>query len=32
MKGEIRVLPGFDEIDAELEQEFEDSVERPIEP
>jgi prevent-host-death family protein len=32
MKGQIRVLPGFDEIDAELEQEFEDSVERPIEP
>jgi prevent-host-death family protein len=32
MKGEIRMLPGFDELDAELEREFEDSVDRPVEP
>ena len=32
LKGQIRILPGFDELDAEFEREFEDSIARPIEP
>jgi prevent-host-death family protein len=32
LKGQIRVLPGFDELDAEIEREFEDSIAKPIEP
>ena len=32
LKGEIRILPGFDELDAEIEREFEESVAKPIEP
>ncbi len=32
LKGQIRILPGFDELDAEIEREFEDSIAKPIEP
>ena len=32
LKGQIRILPGFDELDAEIEREFEESISRPIEP
>jgi prevent-host-death family protein len=32
MRGQIRILPGFDELDAEIEREFEDSIAKPIEP
>ena len=32
LKGQIRVLPGFDELDAEIERDFEDSLDRPIDP
>ena len=32
LKGQIRILPGFDEVDAEIEREFEDSIAKPIEP
>lgn len=32
LKGQIRILPGFDELDAEIEREFEDSIAEPIEP
>ena len=32
LKGQIRILPGFDEADAEIEREFEDSISRPTEP
>jgi prevent-host-death family protein len=28
LRGEIRILPGFDEADEEVEREFEDSIER----
>lgn len=32
LKGQIRILPGFDELDAEITQDFEDSIARPLEP
>jgi hypothetical protein len=32
LKGQIRILPGFDEADAEIEREFEESIARPLEP
>ena len=32
MRGEIRILPGFDDVDAEIQREFEASIDRPIEP
>ena len=32
LKDQIRILPGFDEVDAEIEREFEDSIAKPIEP
>ena len=32
LKGQIRILPGFDELDEETEREFEDSIAKPIEP
>ena len=32
LKGQVRILPGFDEVDAEIEREFEDSIAKPIEP
>ena len=32
LKGQIRILPGFDEMDAEITQDFEDSIARPLEP
>lgn len=32
LKGEIVIHGDFDDLDAELEQEFEESIARPIEP
>jgi prevent-host-death family protein len=32
LKGEIRMLPGFDDLDAEIERDFEESASRPLEP
>jgi prevent-host-death family protein len=32
MKDEIRILPGFDETDAEIQRDFDESIARPIEP
>jgi antitoxin (DNA-binding transcriptional repressor) of toxin-antitoxin stability system len=32
LKGQIRMLPGFDELDAEIERDFEESIARPLEP
>lgn len=32
LKGQIRILPGFDELDAEMERDFEDSIARSLEP
>jgi prevent-host-death family protein len=32
LRGQIRILPGFDELDAEIERDFEESIARPIEP
>ena len=32
LQGQIRILPGFDDLDAEIEREFEDSIAKPIEP
>ncbi len=32
MKDEIRILPGFDEADAEIQRDFDDSVARPLDP
>lgn len=32
MKDEIRIQPGFDEADAEIQRDFEESIDRPIEP
>jgi prevent-host-death family protein len=32
LKGQIRILPGFDELDTEIEQDFEDSLTKPLEP
>jgi prevent-host-death family protein len=32
LKGQIRILPGFDELDAEIERDFEDSLTKPLEP
>lgn len=32
MRGEIRILPGFDELDAEIQRDFDESIARPIEP
>jgi len=29
LKGQIRILPGFDELDEEIAQDFEDSINRP---
>ena len=31
LKGQIRILPGFDDADAEIEREFEESISRSIE-
>ena len=30
LKGQIRILPGFDELDEEIAQDFEDSINRPL--
>jgi prevent-host-death family protein len=32
LKGQIRILPGFDDLDAEIEREFEESIAKPIAP
>lgn len=32
LKGQIRILPGFDEVDEEITRDFEDSIARPLEP
>ena len=32
LRGQIRVLPGFDDLDVEIEREFEASIARPLEP
>lgn len=32
LKGQIRILPGFDALDEEIERDFEDSIARPLEP
>lgn len=32
LKGQIRILPGFDELDDEIARDFEESIVRPIEP
>jgi prevent-host-death family protein len=32
LKGQIRILPGFDDADVEIEHEFEESIARPLEP
>jgi prevent-host-death family protein len=32
LRGQIRMLPGFDDVDAEIERDFEESVSRPLEP
>jgi prevent-host-death family protein len=32
LKGQIRILPRFDELDAEIERDFEESIARPLEP
>lgn len=29
LKGEIRILPGFDDLDADVERDVEDSIARP---
>jgi len=30
LKGQIRILPGFDELDEEVARDFEDSINRPL--
>lgn len=32
MKDEIRILPGFDESDAEIQRDFDESISKQIEP
>jgi prevent-host-death family protein len=32
LKGQIRILPGFDELDAEIARDFEESIATPVEP
>lgn len=32
LKGQIRILPGFDDLDAEFERDFEDSIAKTLEP
>ena len=32
LKGQIRILPGFDDLDDEIAREFEESLARPIDP
>ena len=32
MKGEIRILPGLDESDAEIQRDFDESISKQIEP
>jgi prevent-host-death family protein len=32
LKGEIRMLPGFDDLDAEIERDFEESASRSLGP
>jgi prevent-host-death family protein len=32
LRGQIRILPGFEELDPEIERDFEDSIARPLEP
>jgi prevent-host-death family protein len=32
LKGQVRILPGFDDLDDEVTRDFEDSIARPIEP
>jgi prevent-host-death family protein len=32
LKGQVRILPGFDGLDDEVTRDFEDSIARPIEP
>jgi len=32
LKGQIRILPGFDEMDSEITKDFEDSIARSLEP
>jgi len=31
MKGEIRILPGFEEADAQIQRDFDESIDRPLE-
>ena len=31
LKGQIRILPGFDELDAEIARDFEESIATPVE-
>jgi prevent-host-death family protein len=30
LKGQIRILPGFDDLDAEIERDFEESATKPL--
>jgi prevent-host-death family protein len=32
LRGQIRILPGFDEADEDIAREFEESIARPIDP
>jgi prevent-host-death family protein len=32
MQGEIKVLPGFEDADAEIQRDFDESVDRPLDP
>ena len=32
LKGQLRILPGFDELDAEIERDFEESIAKPLHP
>jgi prevent-host-death family protein len=32
LRGQVRILQGFDELDDEIERDFEESIARPIEP
>ena len=32
LKGQIRILPGFDEADTEIERDFEESIAKPLVP
>jgi prevent-host-death family protein len=32
LKGQIRILPGFDDVDDEITRDFDDSIARPLAP